>query len=79
MHKNEEKLSQLITANEKLKDELATVKMEKETAQRGFENAKTEKNILETQRKALAGELESALKAKANLSASLSKASKCFS
>jgi len=73
LHKNEEKLRQIVEINEKLKDELAGVRLEKETAQRGLENARSEKNILEAQRKTIAAELDSVLKVKANMATSLTK------
>jgi chromosome segregation ATPase len=73
LSKAEDKLNQLVALNEKLKDELENAKMERDSAQRGLDNFKNEKNILESQRKTLAADLESTLKLKNNMAAGLSK------
>jgi chromosome segregation ATPase len=71
--KDEDKIRILTETCEKLKDSLENIRIERDTAQRGLDNLKNEKNILEQQRKALASELDSAVKIKTSLSTNLMK------
>lgn len=71
--KDEDKIRQLAESHEKLKDSLENVRIERDTAQRGLDNLKNEKNILEQHRKTLASELEATIKVKTSLSTNLMK------
>ena len=71
--KREEKIAQMTDVNEKLRDALENVKMDRDSAQRTLDALKNEKNILEQQRKALASELDTTLKIKNSLATNLSK------